>query len=299
MGTLTEGARSESSANLDEICVNLSPADSQYIVLENLYHGFSKPSVLDIKLGSVLTDDLVSAEKRDRLASVSASTTSGSLGLRICGMKVYLDPSASYSLLPVVEELHEALTKSGDYLIYNKLFGRRLTKHTLAAGLAQYIPDPRLRALLTNRFHQRLQLIYNCLIDTEVRIFSGSLLFVYESDPACWVSITSLDYDALDPIVELGEWGADGSSDDDEDNDDDDISKSESASDSDDRADNGKSTSGSHSDSSRKIPPPLSRLRLIDFAHAKYVDGMGPDDNVLDGVENLISIFGQLLAHSQ
>ena len=60
----------------------------QAVVLENLEWGFRRPSVLDIKLGRVLTDEYVSEEKRIRLENVSRSTTSWEHHLRLTGMRV-------------------------------------------------------------------------------------------------------------------------------------------------------------------------------------------------------------------
>jgi inositol-polyphosphate multikinase len=60
----------------------------QAIVLENLEWGFRRPSVLDIKLGKVLTDEYVTEEKRIRLEKVSMATTSWENHLRITGMRV-------------------------------------------------------------------------------------------------------------------------------------------------------------------------------------------------------------------
>lgn len=65
-----------------------TPAGSKYIVLNNLLHGYSRPNVMDIKLGSVLYDEDAPLEKRQRLQEVSRTTTSGSLAFRICGMKI-------------------------------------------------------------------------------------------------------------------------------------------------------------------------------------------------------------------
>jgi inositol-polyphosphate multikinase len=62
----------------------------QAVVLENLEWGFRRPSVLDIKLGKILTDEFVSEEKRMRLEKVSMSTTSWDNHLRLTGMRVYL-----------------------------------------------------------------------------------------------------------------------------------------------------------------------------------------------------------------
>ena len=61
----------------------------QAVVLENIEWGFKRPSVLDIKLGKILTDEFVSEEKRIRLEKASMSTTSWENHLRLTGMRVY------------------------------------------------------------------------------------------------------------------------------------------------------------------------------------------------------------------
>jgi inositol-polyphosphate multikinase len=60
----------------------------QAIVLENLEWGFRRPSVLDVKLGRVLTDEECEEEKRIRLQRSSMSTTSWEHHLRLTGMRV-------------------------------------------------------------------------------------------------------------------------------------------------------------------------------------------------------------------
>jgi 1D-myo-inositol-tetrakisphosphate 5-kinase/inositol-polyphosphate multikinase len=60
----------------------------QAVVLENLEWGFRRPSVLDIKLGKVLTDEKASEEKRLRLEKVSMGTTSWDNHIRLAGMRV-------------------------------------------------------------------------------------------------------------------------------------------------------------------------------------------------------------------
>jgi 1D-myo-inositol-tetrakisphosphate 5-kinase/inositol-polyphosphate multikinase len=62
--------------------------DGTFITLENLVGSFERPSIVDIKLGSVLYDADATDDKKRRLSQVSAETTSGSMGMRICGMKV-------------------------------------------------------------------------------------------------------------------------------------------------------------------------------------------------------------------
>lgn len=238
--------------------------DKQYIVLQNLYHGFLKPGILDIKLGAVLVDDTVTEEKRQRLAKVSSSTTSGSLHFRVCGMKTYLgdrDTKPETEVFPGLNETVEvSKSEDGYYLKYNKFYGRKLTDATVTNGILEFFKSEFINPKFAlTRFHQRLQLLYNCLIDSEARIVSGSLLFIYESDPEKWTGLDEQTYYSRDALI------AEDINDDDDDDDDD------------------------------PQPTPLSRLNFIDFSHSKFVDGQGPDENVIVGVENLIGIFGKLV----
>ena len=57
-------------------------------MLENLSHAFSKPNILDIKLGTVLYDDGASAEKRARMEKTARETTSLETGVRLTGFQV-------------------------------------------------------------------------------------------------------------------------------------------------------------------------------------------------------------------
>lgn len=61
---------------------------AQSLVLENLSHSFSKPNILDIKLGTVLYDDEASPEKRARMEKTARETTSLETGVRLTGFQV-------------------------------------------------------------------------------------------------------------------------------------------------------------------------------------------------------------------
>lgn len=287
MGTMSEGVQGQPGAMVidpegvgantgftNTASTSGSTNAKPYLVLLNLYYRFVHPCILDIKLGSVLTDDSVTAEKRERLAAVSRSTTSGLLGFRICGMKMYTRaPFNGPRFFPTMDDtVHsETVDSGGFYTSFDKNYGRALDVNTVEAAIGLFFSDelPHRKLLLT-RFHQRLQLLYNCLVDTEVRIISGSLLFLYEGDSSRWSHVDDESYFDADPLVcdPLDPSSLD----------------SEGDSDTDDSVDVEKGVA------------PLSRLNLIDFAHAKYTDGAGPDDNILDGVENLLDIFGRLAA---
>lgn len=281
MGTLTQGDISKNqTTGPDQLA-----SDKQYIVLLNSYHGFTHPSILDIKLGAKLTDDEVTApEKIARLQKVSDATTSGSLNFRICGMKVYNGTSDAKPANELYENMNDSSVSvnindidNHKYLEFNKFYGRSLTKANVKEGLELYfnnhLPKPIVKRLLTV-FYKRLQLLYNCLLDYEVRIFSGSLLFIYESDLTKWENVTDDNYDMYNPLVrEMAE----------EEEEDEHEHEHEET-----KEDNTKR---------QKTQPftPLSSLNLIDFAHAKFVEGQGYDENIVQGVENLIDIFKTLL----
>lgn len=85
--------------------------DRKYIVLENVLCGFKRPSLIDIKLGTILYDADASQLKMERMKNISQSTTSGSLGIRITGMKYYND--------------------QGELIFFSKEEGKELTPDTI------------------------------------------------------------------------------------------------------------------------------------------------------------------------
>lgn len=273
MGTLNEGVIeadeqmttivADEIKDIEEVKRKTPASDKKYIVLLNLYHGFLRPSILDIKLGKVLVDDTVSEEKKLRLDKVSASTTSGSLHFRICGMKIH--KAGDKPLPKIFPGMEKTVTEDEESVLFDKFYGRSLTTANIDDGVDQFfafVQDKTQKKLLLNRFLQRLQLLYNCLLDTEVRIISGSLFFVIECDPQRWRDALKDEksYYALDPL--LREYDEDESDSDEE---------------------------------NHLKNLPLSSLHMIDFAHAKYTKGEGYDENIIVGVENLIGVFERLL----
>lgn len=137
------------------------------IVLENLYLGFSQPSVIDIKLGSILWDETASPEKRDRLDLVASTTTSGAHGLRIAGMSLW-DPV------------------SQTRVSYDKQFGRQVKPDQLIEAFAElfkYVPTMDQKRELARQIYEEVDFIHDILSDYEVQMRSTSILIVFEGDP--------------------------------------------------------------------------------------------------------------------
>ncbi|CAI5758138.1 unnamed protein product [Candida verbasci] len=263
MGTLTEGE-------------NVKESEKIHMVLSNSYYGFNYPSILDIKLGSKLTDDLTTTkDKVERLAKVSKSTTSGSLNFRICGMKVFNGFNHQKPKVEFYENMNDSSVSviieesKHYYLEFNRIYGKSLNESNIKKGIYLFFNESHLGKeiikKLLGQFLKRLQILYNCLLDKEIRVFSGSLLFIYESDLKRWQGVNDDNYDDLDPLINENLANLKDEEDEDEE--------------------------GVY----EEIIAPLSSLQLIDFAHARYVPGKGYDENIIQGIENLIEIFQQLI----
>ena len=97
--------------------------------------------------------------------------------------------------------------------------------------------------------------IEKILLSKESRMYSASLLFVYEGNPDAFKA-------AVDAIENAPEPKADAEDDDDED---------------------------------EAERPKIHAVKLIDFAHASFKESSGPDENMLAGVRSTIHVLEMLL----
>lgn len=139
------------------------------IVLENMEHGFNKPNVLDLKLGSRLYADDTAPEKAARLDKVASETTSGSLNFRIAGMKVW---------------------NGQTFDVYDKFYGRKFNAEDIKDGFATFFSGltTGLRsdeaAELLETVEAEVAKARQLLERRESRMYSASILIVYEGDTA-------------------------------------------------------------------------------------------------------------------
>ena len=247
--------------------------EREFIVLENLLAGFSRPNIMDVKLGKVLYDGNASDEKRERLTTVSNTTTSGTLGFRICGIK--MEKNSMCSKIPSGQFSEDA---NNGYIFINKMFGRTRTTDNILDAFRIYLGNEKLsqkrRSKLIDNFYLRLQMFYNALLNEEVRMISSSILFIYEGDPKRWDARNDEDeiireefpLDSSEGEEEEGGEGGGG---------------------------------GETSEGMRSRGAPLSIMASIDFAHSKVTPGEGYDVNVIEGVESLIDLFKKLQEEEQ
>ena len=246
------------------------------VALENAAAGVQKPCILDVKLGARLWDDDAPVAKRQKLDDVAHTSTSGSLGFRIAGMKVWLGEKKGAQMdhlgrLPEISQdpKHFTLDKEG-YVGYDKFYGRIFDKNdvkdafiTYLGGLGEHGKLHWTNAkLVRDRLIRNLESIDFVLENEESRMYSASILMVYEGDDSAIPA--ALDHEKKEQNGEESE--VNGGQQDEESGDDDDDD----------------------------TIPKLCDVKLIDFAHAHWTPGQGPDENALQGVRNVIKILKEI-----
>lgn len=229
------------------------------IVLENISSGIRKPNTLDVKLGARLWADDAPLQKRQKLDDQSDNTTSRSLGFRIAGMKVWAGPKST----------GQSGVGLDGYKTYGKEYGRAFKAETVKKGFDEFFfvesagITRKLGRKVIKRFLNDLRGLQGVLEKEESRMYSASLLFVYEGDGL------GLEEDFG---RERGLLQTNGSL-------------------------NGAAAEESDADVDSEEACQLSKIqavKMIDFAHAAWTPGQGPDENVLFGIRNLITLLDEM-----
>lgn len=317
-----ETARPSSSAGpstIDTTSWTPSPAAGKKldtglsIVLENVASGFKRPNVLDVKLGARLWADDAIPAKRAKLDAVSKETTSSSLGFRIAGMKVWTGVEGEAdegSKTDPYNTRHEhsggakgEVTEWDGYKRYDKWYGRSLTTENIKDGLGTYLAGAKTgetdrSKLVARRLAESLKRAQQVLESEESRMYSSSVLIVYEGDPEAMELALEEEKKPKPPPEDLDEEkdeeGFEGfelqeggtfdlSS----------ISAGEGGP-INISIDPGTVQLEDFDEEEEEDGPKVHDLRLIDFAHASWTPGQGLDENVLTGVRNLVRLLEEL-----
>ncbi|GFF38004.1 inositol polyphosphate multikinase [Aspergillus lentulus] len=288
------------------------------IVLENVASGFKRPNVLDVKLGARLWADDAPPAKRTKLEAVAKETTSGSLGFRIAGMKIWTgthgetDEGCKTNPYATKHEgvegaKGEVIEKDG-YKRYDKWYGRSFNEKNVKEGFATFLAGAKAgpidrSKLIAKRLADELRRVQSILESEESRMYSSSVLIVYEGDP-----------EAMEQALEEEKKPRDRSPEEtDEEDEEFDFALQEDGSFEvvnlqvgqegiPQQAINinlGPETAqlgeiDFEDEEEEDEPPKVHDLRLIDFAHASWTPGQGPDENVLMGVRSLIRLLDEL-----
>lgn len=132
-----------------------------YLRLEDLARRFTRPCIMDVKIGRQSYDPLAPPEKREQ--QIRKYPLMEEIGFLILGMRVYQ-------------------LRQDSYVSYDQMFGRRLVRETLAGGLSQFFHNG--ERLRKDVIHQCICKVRNILRwfenQTQLHFYASSLLFVYE-----------------------------------------------------------------------------------------------------------------------
>ncbi|KAF7947753.1 hypothetical protein EAE96_008832 [Botrytis aclada] len=239
---------------------------NQAVVLMNASHGFVKPNILDVKLGVRLWADDAHQEKKKRFDKVTQQTTHKDLGFRIAGMRVWQGPDAK----------GDDIDEDG-YRIYKKDYGRfELNNSNVHEAFKNFIftesagLDNELGRLISQAFLTDLRRIQEALENQESRMYSASLLFVFEGDgKALRAAMEEASRTPPPTTMERASSSSGETHSSFEDDEEDEDLEEESF-------------------------PKIYSLKVIDFAHATWTPGLGPDENSLVGVRSVGDILEKL-----
>lgn len=239
------------------------------VVLENATFGFKQANILDVKLGVRLWADDAPLEKKRRFDKISSETTHGKLGFRIAGMRVFRGSDDGAEL------------DDEGYRIYDKDYGRLLVNETNVADAFRSFVfnkaagiDEELGKAVCATFARDLARVRDVISRHESRMYSTSLLFVFEGDG----DTLRAAIEESNAVVESARTSA---------------SPDQTAK----RTDSGIGLDDDDVDDMDDLEaslPQIYTLKLIDFAHAQWTPGLGPDENTLTGVRSLEHIFDEM-----
>eukprot|EP01028_Stygiella_incarcerata_P012511 TRINITY_DN778_c0_g1_i3.p1 TRINITY_DN778_c0_g1~~TRINITY_DN778_c0_g1_i3.p1 ORF type:complete len:339 (-),score=95.71 TRINITY_DN778_c0_g1_i3:96-1112(-) len=148
---------------LDEIAKRRS--GQRFIILEDLTHPFRKPCVLDLKLGKQQHGPDAPEWKQQIQIKKCSRTTSATLGVRMCGLRVYNKRESWYTSR-------------------SKYEGRKVTEDRMPESMAPFFNNGVVfRADIVAFFIKRLEKLLEVFLEQKsLRFYSSSILLIYEGD---------------------------------------------------------------------------------------------------------------------
>jgi len=135
-----------------------------YFIMEDLTHQYGKPCILDIKMGKTSVGEDAKPEKRESMEEKDKGTTTHELGQRITGYRVWKKDTNSFAKA-----------------------GKDITKKIKAENYLQHLRDffhngETFRVDIVRYFLGILEEVWAFMsTQHKVRMYSSSLLFVYDS----------------------------------------------------------------------------------------------------------------------
>lgn len=169
---------------------------SHFVLLKNLETEFSPCCQLDVKVGTrmygnslwllLFLGDGASPAKIARHKLTCQTTTSGSIGLRICGLKV-----VSFCLF--VMQVFDISSKQ--WIIRNKTWGKQLTPQTIIPAISIFFfVNNRLQPDLIQCAISQLCDLRRCVRQCTWRFWSSSILFTRSAYAGSQLALHVIDF---------------------------------------------------------------------------------------------------------
>jgi len=138
---------------------------SQFISLEDISHRYKKPSIMDIKMGITQHLEGMSEEKKALAVAKCKSSSSYTLGFRICGIKVYNK-------------------EKSEYASWDRFWGRDVPSTEIVPAVNNFFNFTQFRDELINYYVEEMTKLLPVMRDQKYfRFVSSSLLFMFEGEP--------------------------------------------------------------------------------------------------------------------
>ena len=111
---------------------------TQSVVLQNLSYAFTKPNIMDAKLGTVLHEPGATKEKKAKMEKQAKETTIGSTGLRLTGCQVSYHPPLRSTR--AYEKTWHASSQT--FMLTPKSFGKSIKAEEMPSGMIRFFPSP-------------------------------------------------------------------------------------------------------------------------------------------------------------
>jgi len=147
------------------LSVGSSGTQDDFILLENLCTGYRKPCVLDLKMGTRMYGDFATEKKRRSQDMKTRETTSGKLGVRLCGYQRYSKSTRSF------QKVDKYVGRKVDVPKFQEMLQAFFT----VGGTLQ-------RSVIINIIHQVERMRDVILSLGSFRFYSSSILIVFEGD---------------------------------------------------------------------------------------------------------------------
>ncbi|KAK5965413.1 Kinase [Trichostrongylus colubriformis] len=141
--------------------VPIDKKDVDFLILEDVTSTYTRPAILDVKMGRITYDPVASATKREKEARKYPPQTV--LGFRILGYRMHC--------------------QDGNIVVKDKEWGKGYDEYTILDGLLEFFSGRGIDPALISEALSKLDRVRQWFAkQTSFHFYASSLLFVYEND---------------------------------------------------------------------------------------------------------------------